>query len=861
MKTTSNFKILILLSVVIIMWLMPVGVLAQEGIIPGFPIERDEITLERLAQPNTYFDKAGRKFAILGTESGVFEAWAYPLKLLRNFELSFLLKNSSRPIPAADIVRFIEVTPAATTLTYTYQSFTVKATYITAIEEPGAVILLAVDATEPLSIVAGFLPVLQPMWPAGIGGQYAYWDAQLRAYLISEPTRNNHGYVGSPAAQGISYTPAHMLSDTPNEFMIVVDKPQAVKSQFIPIILAGGKGKREDVRKVYENLASDPQAVYQAALSHYRDLRRNTLRVRTPVRTLNRALEWAKVSFDNLLVDNPDLGRGLVAGIGPSGTGGRPGFGWYFGTDAYFNSLSLCSLGALDIAREALEFTQKWQREDGKMAHELSQAAGYIDWFKNYPYGYIHGDTTPYYIAAFYDYYSWSGDREFLKQSWPSLQRAYEWCLTTDGNGDGLMDNAKAGLGALEFGSLTGIETDIYLAAVWTRAAFGMAELARAVGDENLVARATADHEKALKALEAKFWDAEAGQYSYAFNKDGKLVKELTPWCSVPLMWHIGGAERAAQMLEKMSSADLATDWGIKILSSRSSLYEPLNYNYGAVWPFLTGYVAAAHYEDDNCLQAYELVAANAGHFFDNALGHVTELFSGALHVWPQEAVAHQGFSATGFVLPFVRGLLGLKADAAAKRVDFEPNFPADWSEVEVENFKIAQEAVSLKYRRSESDVRLEISSRSDTSLKMTFAPSFGLGVRVRDVRLNGQPLQFEVLPPRALVRPVIKLSLSGQDVVEVKFDPAVEILPPKVESRVGDFDTGLKIIRQELDGRSLKLVVEGLAGRDYTLGLINANLVAEVSGGEVAEGRLLIHIPGGEAGRFARHEIIVRMK
>ncbi len=850
-----------MVGVFISLVLLPITVLAQEGMIPGFPIERDEMTLDRLAQPNTYFDKAGRKFAILGTESGMFEAWVYPLKLLRDFEFSFLLKNSSRPIPAKDIVRFIEVTPAATTLTYAYQSFTVKATYITAIDEPGAVILLAVDATEPLTVVAGFFPILQPMWPAGIGGQYAYWDGRMKAYLISEPTRNNHGYVGSPAAQGISYTPAHMLSETPNEFMIAIDKPQAAKGQVIPIILAGGKGKREDIRKVYENLASDPRAVYQTALSHYRDLRRNTLRVRTPVPTLDLALEWAKVSLDNLLVDNPDLGLGLVAGLGASGTGGRPGFGWFFGTDAYLNSMSLSSLGALEAAKRALAFTQKWQREDGKMAHELSQAAGYIDWFKDYPYGYIHGDTTPYYIAAFYDYYSWSSDREFLKQSWPSLQRAYEWCLATDGSADGLMDNAKAGLGALEFGSLTGIETDIYLAAVWTRAAFGMAELARALGDEELAGRAAAAHEKALEALEAKFWDAESGQYSYAFNKDGNLVKELTPWCAIPLMWEIGDTERAAWTLEKMSSADLTTDWGTRILSSRSFLYEPLNYNYGAIWPFLSGYVAAAHYQNDNCLQAYGLIAANAGHFFDNALGHATELFSGALHVWPQEAVAHQGFSATGFVLPFVRGLLGLEADSSQNRIDFEPNFPADWSEVEVENIKIGQEAVSLSYRRAESDVRLEIISRPKASLKMTFAPSFGLGVRIRDVRLNGQPLQFEVLPPRALVRPLIKLSLSCRDVVEIKFDPAVEILPPKVESRVGDFDGGLKIIRQELEGKNLKLAVEGLTGQDYTLGLANAHLVEEVRGGEVADDRLLIRIPTAEEKRFLRHEIIIRMK
>ena len=62
-------------------------------------------------------------------------------------------------------------------------------------------------------------------------------------------------------------------------------------------------------------------------------------------------------------------------------------------------------------------FTQKWQRKDGKMAHELSQAAGYLRWFKDYPYGYIHGDTTPYYIVAARII---SGGRE----TWPSSRRA-----------------------------------------------------------------------------------------------------------------------------------------------------------------------------------------------------------------------------------------------------------------------------------------------------------------------------------------------------------------------------------------------------------------------------------------------------
>jgi uncharacterized protein (DUF608 family) len=80
------------------------------------------------------------------------------------------------------------------------------------------------------------------------------------------------------------------------------------------------------------------------------------------------------------------------------------------------------------------------------------------------------------------DYYSMTGDVEFVRRSWSSLKKAYAWCLTTDEDDDGLMDNSKAGLGALEFGALTGIRTDIYLAAVWVKACEGIQCLAEVMG-------------------------------------------------------------------------------------------------------------------------------------------------------------------------------------------------------------------------------------------------------------------------------------------------------------------------------------------------------------------------------------------
>ena len=367
-------------AVVILIGLTAGGARAADGFIPRFSFESSDIALHRLAQPNTYFDKVGRKFAILGFESGSFEAWAYPLKILRNFEFSFLIGSSTQPILGKDIVRDVAVTPAATTLTYAFQSFTVKATYITAIEDPGAVILLAVDSTEPLTVVCSFLPVLQPMWPAGHRRPVRLLGrrAQGLSHLASRRGRTTALSV-RPRPRGSPIRRLTCFRMSPNQFKIAVDKPDAARNGSFRSSWPGARESARTSGRSTRSWPANPEAVYRAAAEHYRRLRAETLRVKTPDAKLDLAFEWAKVAYDNLIVDNPDLGRGLVAGLGTSGTGGRPGFGWFFGGDAFMNSLSLDGYGAFGTVRDALLFTQKWQREDGKMAHELSQAAGYLE--------------------------------------------------------------------------------------------------------------------------------------------------------------------------------------------------------------------------------------------------------------------------------------------------------------------------------------------------------------------------------------------------------------------------------------------------------------------------------------------------
>ena len=832
------------------------------GLIPAFPIKHEGLAIHQLAQPFTPFDKVGHKFAILGYESGSFEAWAYPLKLLRNFEFSFFLQNSTRPIKAADIVRYIDISPEATTITYVYQSFTVKANYITPVNEPGAMILLSVNSQVPLKVVCGFLPVLQPMWPAGIGGQYAYWDDDMKAYIISEPTGQNHGIVGSPAATGISYTPAHMLSDYPSEFTIEIKNPATVKASYIPIYLAGGKGKWDSVKAVYDSLRIDPRKYYDECVSHYDELEKNTLQIETPVKELNLAFKWAKIAYDNLVVDNPDLGKGLVAGLGMSGTSGRPGFGWFFGGDAFINSFSLNSYGAYHTVRDALAFTEKWQRADGKMAHELSQAAGYVDWFHKYGYAYIHADTTPFYIDAVYDYYKMTGDRQFVLDSWKSLTKAYDWCLSTDANGDGLMDNSKAGLGALEFGSLIGIESDVYLSAIWVRATYAMGQLSKAVGNAAYEKKASENFAKADKAYEQKFWNPVEKYYSYAFNAKGEQVSELTPWMSVGLAWNIGNEAHADDALKQLASSELNTDWGVRSISDESKYYDPLNYNYGTVWPFITSWASTAEFEHRFSIPGYGMLTASVRHTFDNEPGDVTEVFSGATNVWLGEAVPHQGFSTSGVVLPLVRGLFGLDGDAINKTVSFAPQFPADWQSASASNYKVGNAEFSFDYSRTRDKIDVAITSLNADGYSITVAPVFSPGTEIVSAAVDRNSVRFTKKLYEQGVEPSVTEKVSRQAMkFEFTYKPTVEVIPPHIRSRTGDADHGLKIVSVSSEGSKLHIVVEGLAGTDYSLDVTNPQLVEKVNGAKLTGSALVFAVPASGADGFVKYDITVRVK
>jgi glycogen debranching enzyme len=861
--------------------------------LPAFTPVPNDLQLSRPAQPGQYFDKIGPHAGLMGLESGQFEMWVWPWKPLRNFELQFLLGTSTQPILARDIVRSIAVTPEMTTLTYTFESFTVKEHILVPRHEAGAILLLEVHTTTPLAIIPGFIPVMQPMWPAGIGGQFSYWDDDVHGYVISEGQWRAEFICGSPAATPMAAPPAHMFADNPLQFRIDV-KPGETDGKFIPVIITGampdsvsGKMKYDSVKAAYFRMAGNAEQYYRENVAYYKELRMSTLHFAEPLDTMGLALEWGKVALDNLMIVNPKLGYGMVAGFGISGGGERPGFGWFFGGDAFINVLAMNSVGMFQQSRDALAFTQKWQKKAdfpvrrknpsdlpkdvGKMAHELSQSDGLCDWWNDYHYGYNHADTTPWYIVAIADYVRTSGDTEFLKKSWPSVMAAYEWCLSKDTDNDGLMDLKGAGLGALEFGKLVGIYADVYTCGVWVQAIKEMKFMSGLIDDTEMAAKASAQFAKAQPRLEKLFWLEKEKFYSYGATEKGEQVHEKTPWSGVAMMFGLLDEDRTSQSIEAYNSADLSTDWGVRSLSNKSELFDPANYNYGAVWPFISSFYNTAQFKHHSSLAGYQLLRANIGHVFDHGLGTVPEVFSGEMNEKLGEAYHHQGFSTTGYLLPMVRGYLGLETDGVNRSVKLKPHIVTDRAEY-LKGIRVGNDTLSASVMGSstgtEASWKLMVIMNGNDTTQISFSPPFqsnsvlssDSGKRIDlPIEISSQDehvtAHYRLIPCN---EPVHSWTITAGPVVPACWFEAPGITP----ASLGATNRNPKIISTRIEGDAVRLVVEGLPG---TVLLISSrgDMVSKPDAEVLAfsTDTMRIIFGDGPQSRFVRKEVVLKIK
>jgi glycogen debranching enzyme len=202
------------------------------------------------------------------------------------------------------------------------------------------------------------------------------------------------------------------------------------------------------------------------------------------------------------------------------------------------------------------------------------------------------------------------------------------------------------------------------------------------------------------------FWMLDEQFIALALDRHEKQVKSITSNPGHCLATAIIDKDLAPIVARRMLQPDLFSGWGIRTLSADNPAYNPFSYHRGSVWPvenatFVLGMVRHGLHDLAHHLARAQLDAAELFRF-----NRLPELFTGhardEAHPFPANypnANSPQAWSAAAVVL-MVQSLLQLYPYAPLQALFVDPHLPEWLPEITLENLRVGQATVSLKFER-----------------------------------------------------------------------------------------------------------------------------------------------------------------
>lgn len=816
--------------------------------------------LSRTVRSWEFLPVVGTRAALFGGETGRFEAWVYPLKLFRELHLTFHV--GGRALPADGLARTLTVRPESISILYVGDSFRVRETLCVPVNEAGALILLDTETEQPLEVQASFVADFQMEWPAALGGTYLNWDAKQHAFVLGEETKKFAAIFGSPTATDakLAYQTNYSASEENSMRLGVTQKGKETKI----LLLAASVTGVADAEKTYQDLAGSYADRMQESANYYREYLNKTVQLDLPDSAVQKAYDWARISTIQGLVNNPYLGTGLVAGYRTSGVSQRPGFAWFFGRDSLWTSFALNAEGDYVTARTAIDFISKYQREDGKVPHEISQSASLVRWFKDYPYPYVSADATPLFIIAMNDYAVQSGDVAFVREKWDNLWRAYLFLRSTYDSA-GLAQNAGVGHGWAEGGPLLPVKSEYYQAGLGVAALEALSNLARLVDKNDISQQLAGEFEHDKSTLDQAFWAPEIGSYAFGLKSDNHRVDEVSVLTTVPMWFGLPETNHANETITQLSAVDHQTDWGMRIISQKSPIYDGSGYHFGAVWPLFTGWASVGEYRYHRAFPAYFNLRANALLADDGSLGHFSEVLSGDYNQSFSTSSPHQIWSAAMVISPILRGMFGLQTDAKKSELSFTPHVPANWTSFAIRRVRVGSAAVDFEYHKSVNAIVLETKNTGTGDCWIEFSPALSSRTEVIGVFLDGKSVQFKIEPNAndKHLRVRFRVGSTGTT-LSVKLRDDFGLAMPNELPPLGSASRNLRIMAETWNAARTELTLHtsGLAGQKYELDVWNPAQILSAENADVSEpGKLKIQMPEGSAGSYIAKDIVLHFR
>ncbi|HEX4749653.1 MAG TPA: glycogen debranching protein [Bryobacteraceae bacterium] len=777
--------------------------------VPNFSQKAHGLEIVSQCAPRLPWTVAGEYGALLGRQSGKFEAWIWPNKILSNFSIQVQLADYPVPIDVNALAAEINVTPAETVVTYSHAAFTIRQHMFAVRGGQNPVAALAVyfelHSARAMEVTFSFTPEMLHMWPApNYGRPNAEWvtHGNRGVYVLHTDDPSFSAVVAMPKTQPGIMPPYQERPQTyPVQFKLNFD-PKQDSGVVYPLIL--GLVGNNQAYELASSIGTAIPALYNQTQDYYLHFFDHRTVIETPDRLVNEALRWAEVAVDQMQVKYRGDETGMVAGYYESGDSARPGYAWFFGRDTLWTTYAINSYGDFALTRRALDFLIRRQRADGKIMHEFSQSAYTLDWSKT-PYFYAAADSAPLFVMAMRDYVRASGDIDYLKTNWAAVRKAYEFTRAHE-SGNGIYDNSQ-GTGWVESWPQGMPHQETYLAALDQQSAFAISELASLMSDGQLAAAAKKKAGEIKQTIESQFFNSKTDLYAFAKNSDGTLDETASIYPSVA--WWDGtlALDHAGAMFTRWASDEFSADWGTRDISDRTPFYDPISYHQGSIWPLFTGWVSLAEYRAGRPLSGLAHLMQNASLTWAQDLGSVTELLSGEFYQPLGRSSSHQMWSSAMVIAPMLRGLFGVTSDVPGKTIYVNPHLPAEWDNAVLRNVAFGSTLVDLEFRRTGGRMEIRADSKSPADFCLTAAfnaacnptssaahtlsieqPAVELGIPTRLPQQGAETRQLKVLDEQISPR---KMTFQFEADAESEYDLPLRLNRQGVTTHDAGIDRG----------------------------------------------------------------------
>ncbi|MGC1869735.1 MAG: hypothetical protein WA700_02145 [Acidobacteriaceae bacterium] len=780
--------------------------------------------------PRRFIAVHGRRALLDGYAASGLEVWAYPVQLIKSYEIGFRPQGATSEIPGATILRRIVYQPDEITRIYIGPNFIVREKLFVPLNTPRAIVTYSVESQNPVDIVVHFVPVLNLMWPAGIGGQDINWNAAASGYLLTEQTHRFSAVIGSTAIMAhdeIFNRPSS--STTPASLAFTIRPTGSGRIRTASVVIASGDGSAASLNPLVKTLTDSGDEMEKEAARHYAELRSNVLQIETPDASLNRDLAWAEIALDQAWVCNPYLGCGLVAGYGPSRGARRPQYAWFFAGDAMVAVQALLSAGEYDRARGALDFIAKYQDpKTGMIWHELSQSAGLIDWVGKYPYMFVHVDISFQYLNTVAEYVATSGDKTFLQDHWKSVQAAYRYCQSLIDPADGLPHIPPGKEGGDEQDRMS---DELTLSASWVAAANSFSEMATWMGDASAAAEAKKASAQARESIAKRYWDPKQKFWIDGFSPSGREILDRSASGDVVIEQHLFSQPQEQSLLDDLASPSFQTDWGTRSTSIASGVFNADSYAKGSVWAVGTAGAATAFWDSHRPATAFAIWSGLIPWSSLDSLGHMDEVLAGDYYHQQTESVPEQTWSSASFFYTAVHGVLGLQVDGVTRQVVFAPHIPADWNAVTVQNIRLPQAKIDFAWTRTGDGSSLEAINSGDP-IHLVYSPEIPLGSALKGARFNGKSIQARLEQHAEDEHATVDFELPhGTSHVTLKYSGGVSLVLRQVDPLLGNPSHAMKLIDVKLNGSTYTVEAQVDSSQSSNFQLRTGRKIIDVHG------------------------------